>query len=119
VEAGRSSGFDEITLLFRRAVVDVTEDRLLLETTQRGDHCLPPEVHGKATAAIRGLVAAAHEAGQLRPDVTADDVTLLLTTSPGVEVPQDARERWVALALRSLAATPGLSRQAGAFFDGP
>jgi AcrR family transcriptional regulator len=106
VRAGLNTGFDEIALLLRRAVVDVTEDRLLLDTTQDGNHCLPPEVHRKAVSAVRELVAAAQEAGQLHPDVTADDVTLLLATSPGGEVPQEARERWVALALRSLSAAP-------------
>ncbi|MEW1779488.1 helix-turn-helix domain-containing protein [Streptomyces sp. NPDC086777] len=104
VTAGRSDGWTELAGLLRRAVVDIKEERLLRELTLTDGPCLPPEVQSHAESTIAFLVASAHEDGDLRADVTANDLTLLLTNSPGPQTPTTDRERWLTLALRALAA---------------
>ncbi|MFJ5260035.1 helix-turn-helix domain-containing protein [Streptomyces sp. NPDC088387] len=103
VEAGHSTGYAELAELFRRAVVDVNEERLLRELSPAGGPCLPPEVQLQAQSVTKYLIAAAHRDGDLRPDVTVSDVELLLTHAPTALTPREERERWVTLALRSLA----------------
>jgi AcrR family transcriptional regulator len=58
----------------------------------------------RVTATLTRIVRAAHLQGDLHPDVTADDVTLLLAALPGGELPEADRQRWVQLALRGLIA---------------
>ncbi|MFJ6088189.1 helix-turn-helix domain-containing protein [Streptomyces sp. NPDC092369] len=103
VEAGRSAGYAELAALFRRAVVDANEERLLRELGPAGGPCLPPEVQLQAESAMNYLIAAAHRDGDLRADVTMSDVELLLTHAPTAQTSRKERERWVTLALRSLA----------------
>jgi hypothetical protein len=43
-----------------------------------------------------------HRQGTLFPDITADDLALILTLLPGDETPPPARRRWLQLILRSL-----------------
>jgi AcrR family transcriptional regulator len=108
VSSGSSNGWTELTGLLRRAVVDIKEERLLRELSPADGPCLPPEVQDQAEATIEFLVASAHRDGDLRADVTASDVTLLLTSSPGPRAPLADRERWLTLALRALAAADRL-----------
>ncbi|HEV7933920.1 MAG TPA: helix-turn-helix domain-containing protein [Actinomadura sp.] len=56
----------------------------------------------RARAGLDLLIAAAHMAGDLHPDVTTDDIALLLTTMPGDEIDVRARNRWLELMLRGL-----------------
>ncbi|MCW2902663.1 MAG: kstR 4 [Streptosporangiaceae bacterium] len=58
----------------------------------------------RARAGLARLIAAAHDAGDLHPDVTSDDIALLLTTMPGDEIDLCARDRWLELMLRGLTA---------------
>lgn len=66
--------------------------------------CCPLAPNKHARDVLGRLVAAAHADGSVHPDVTADDLTLLLTAAPGDETPEPNRERWVRLALRALSA---------------
>jgi AcrR family transcriptional regulator len=100
VDSGETTAHEEIATLLRRVVVDMTDDRVLRDTAGT----LPPAVEQHARDVLARLVDAAHTAGALRPDVTADDLTLLLTTAPGKDMPAPARARWVTLALRALSA---------------
>ncbi|WP_029947379.1 TetR/AcrR family transcriptional regulator [Leifsonia aquatica] len=52
------------------------------------------ELIDRGRVAMRILVTAAIEAGDLRPDVTADDIFLLMTTAP-TSAADLQRERWL------------------------
>ncbi|MBN6039742.1 TetR/AcrR family transcriptional regulator [Amycolatopsis sp. 195334CR] len=104
IGAGRSTALDELVALVHRVVVTMGQERLLRDALGEAG-----ELHAVRESAERilgRLVAEAHRDRALRPDVTAEDIALLLATSPGDEVPRPARERWVELARRALVA-PG------------
>ncbi|WP_337822385.1 TetR/AcrR family transcriptional regulator [Amycolatopsis sp. A1MSW2902] len=102
VAAEQTAAADELLGLIRRVVVDLSEERLL--RTALSD--LSPEplqaMRQHATRAIESLITAAHREHALRPGISADDVGLLLATSPGADVPEPDRQRWVELAWLAL-----------------
>ncbi len=104
---GRSAALDEIAGLLHRVVVDMGQERLLREAVAGLAGESLREIQERATHSLEALVAAAHRDRTLRPDVTVDDVALLLTTSPGAGTPKPARVRWVELAVRALALPDG------------
>jgi AcrR family transcriptional regulator len=55
----------------------------------------------RAMLALRKLMDAAKAGGELHPDVTVEDFVMLLTTAP-LDVPAEARARWLALVLPGL-----------------
>jgi AcrR family transcriptional regulator len=55
----------------------------------------------RASAALAALIHAAQAAGDLQPDVTVDDVYLLIITAP-LDQPPAARARWLTLVLPGL-----------------
>jgi AcrR family transcriptional regulator len=93
----------ELRALVRRVVVEAGTERLLRELSPAPGACLPDDVVARARDAVQHLISAAHRCGALSPDVSVDDLFLLLGTSPGFDVPESTRERWVELALRGLA----------------
>ncbi|MGC7102132.1 TetR/AcrR family transcriptional regulator [Amycolatopsis lurida] len=101
---GRSTALDEIIALLHRVVVTMGQERLLRDALAPADAEALRAVQERAKQVLDRLVADAHRDGALRPDVTADDIALLLSTSPGAEIPRSARERWVELARRALIA---------------
>ncbi len=103
IDAGRSRALDEVVALLHRVVVDMGQERLLREAVaDLGSEALH-DIQRDATRALAGMIAAAHAEGTLHPDVTVDDVTLLLASSPDARTPEPARLRWVELAHRALA----------------
>lgn len=102
VAADQTTAADELLDLIHRVVVDLGEERLLRAALSN----LSPEplqaMREHATQAIGSLIAAAHREHALRPGISADDVGLLLATSPGAEVPERARRRWAELAWLAL-----------------
>lgn len=100
VDSGEVAAHAEIAALLRRVVVDMADDRMLRDAAG----VLPAGVEQHARDVLGRLVAAAHVEGTVHPDVTVDDLALLLTTAPGDETPESRRERWVALAMRALSA---------------
>lgn len=101
VAGGAASAYEEIAGLLHRVVVDMADDRVLRDATGT----LPPEVERHAHDVLGHLVNTARTDGALHPDVTVDDLTLLLITAPGGETPEPHRARWVTLALRALSTT--------------
>jgi AcrR family transcriptional regulator len=98
VDSGEVATYEEIAALLRRVVVDMADDRMLRDTAG----VLPAGVEQHARDILGRLVTAARADGSVHPDVTVDDLTLLLTTAPGDETPKPHHERWVTLALRAL-----------------
>ncbi|WP_040835484.1 TetR/AcrR family transcriptional regulator [Nocardia brevicatena] len=101
-----ASAVDELIALLRSVVLDMRQERLLrfAVTGLADDPLRQVQDHGRT--AVERLVAAAHREGSLYPDITADDVVLLLATSPGDDVPEAEQLRWLALALRALTPNP-------------
>ena len=56
----------------------------------------------RVSAALEALVARAHEQGAVRPEVTVDDLRLVLQTSKHVELGADGARRLAELALRGM-----------------
>ncbi|MEV4454948.1 helix-turn-helix domain-containing protein [Microbispora sp. NPDC049633] len=104
---GRSGALDEIAGLVHRVVVDMGQERLLREAVAGLAGESLRGIQERAVHSLEILVAAARRDRTLRPDVTVDDVALLLTTSPGPGTPERARRRWVELAVRALALPDG------------
>ncbi|MFE2753058.1 TetR/AcrR family transcriptional regulator [Actinosynnema sp. NPDC059335] len=102
VRAGQSTAVAEIVGLLHRVVVTLGQERVLRDAVAEVDGGVLRPVQERAVRSLADLVAAAHADHALREDVTVDDISLLLATSPGVEVPEDVRLRWVELARRSL-----------------
>ncbi|WP_162834157.1 TetR/AcrR family transcriptional regulator [Amycolatopsis circi] len=102
VVAGETTAVDELLDLIRRVVVDLGEARLLRAALSN----LSPEplraMREHAAKAIESLIATAQHDRALRPGISADDVGLLLATSPGADVPEPARRRWAELAWLAL-----------------
>ncbi|PSL52926.1 TetR family transcriptional regulator [Saccharothrix carnea] len=107
---GRTTARDEIVALLHRVVVTMGRERLLRDAVADvGRESLRP-VLDHAVDSLAELVAAAHREHGLHPDVTVDDITLLLAASPGADVPEPARLRWVELARRALVPDDGTGR---------
>ncbi|WP_068021758.1 TetR/AcrR family transcriptional regulator [Nocardia mexicana] len=105
VRAGESAALDEIIGLLRQVTVELREERLLRHAvTGLADDSLR-RLRDGAAAAVRGLVAAAHRERALYPDVTVDDVVLLLATAPADNATQAMQSRWLTLARRALSPT--------------
>lgn len=104
VEAGRSTAAAEIVGLLHRVVVTMGQERVLRDAVAEADGGVLRPVQERAVRSLARLVSAAHADRALREDVTVDDITLLLATSPGAEVPEAVRLRWVELVRRALTA---------------
>jgi AcrR family transcriptional regulator len=104
VRADPHAALGEIVALLERVVVDLTQERLLRDAVRTLPSGTLRTLQHRATEALTVMVAAAHETAALHPDVTVDDVILLLSASPGPETPEHVRRRWVNLARRALAA---------------
>ena len=102
VENGAAEGLDALVALFRRVVIDLRQERLFrLAVTGVADESLR-EIQRRGRAAVERLVAAAHGDGALYPDVTADDVVLLLSAAPVEPMPEAEQRRWLILMRRAL-----------------
>lgn len=104
---GSSAAVDEIMDLMRRIVVDMGEERLLRAALPdlTPDPFRTMRVHARES--VERMIAMAHQAGTLRPDITVDDVTLLLAASPGEHIPRPARSRWLELVRNALTTPAG------------
>ncbi|WP_242903410.1 TetR/AcrR family transcriptional regulator [Actinomadura terrae] len=105
IEAG-GGALREIELLLHRLAVDLADDRAMRAVATRIGAYSPDNVRLHGEVALARMVAAAHAAGALRPDVTPEDLGLLIGTMPGAEMPEPARRRWVELTLRSITPSP-------------
>jgi AcrR family transcriptional regulator len=110
VQAG-SSAVVELTLLLERVCQAAGGDRAVKETLARLGVEAPVDLAQRAYAGLGRLVAAACAEGSIRPDVTTDDLVLLLHTMPA-ELPEPARRRWLTLMMRAVTADRSAPREA-------
>lgn len=105
VADGISPAVEEIVALLRSVLIDMRQERLLrFAITGLAEDSLW-EVQERGRTAVEQLVAVAHRDGSLYPDVAADDVILLLATSPA-EMSEADQSRWLTLARRALTQEP-------------
>lgn len=64
---------------------------------------MTPALEARGQAAVQVLVDAAIADGDLRPDITADDIIILMLSAPG-NLPKPARNRWLELVLAGMSA---------------
>lgn len=105
VEDGTSAAVDELIGLLRDVVVDMRQERLLRFALTGAAEDSLHAVQARGRSAVEQLVDAAQRAGSLYPDITTDDVVLLLSTAPTDSMSEAEQMRWLTLARRAL--TPG------------
>ncbi len=108
---GSASALDEIAALLRAVVIDMRQERLLRFAVSGLAEEPFREIQERGRVAVDLLVARAHEDGSLYPDITVDDIILLLSTSPDETVSRAGQFRWLALARRAITPLP-VRRQA-------
>ncbi|MFD9888763.1 TetR/AcrR family transcriptional regulator [Amycolatopsis sp. NPDC059027] len=94
---GHSTALDEILALIRRVVVEMGHERLLRAALSEVAPDPFQAMREQAKESVERMIAMAHQARAVRPDLTVDDVILLLNSSPGVETAKSDRERWLEL----------------------
>ncbi|MBW4717545.1 TetR/AcrR family transcriptional regulator [Saccharothrix obliqua] len=102
IDDGRSRAADEVLALLRRVVVDMGQERLLRDAVAGPGSDALHDIRDNALRSLAKMVDLAHAEGALRPDVTVEDIALLLAWSPDARASSHARERWVTLAHRAL-----------------
>lgn len=105
VSSGANQAIDEIEALLRRVALDMRQERLLRYAVAGLAENSLQEVRQRGRTAVAQLVAAAHRDGSVYPDITVDDVILLLATSPDPTLPVAQQLRWLTLARRALSPT--------------
>ncbi|MGW5918331.1 TetR/AcrR family transcriptional regulator [Nocardia fluminea] len=102
VEDGTGSAVDEVIALLHHVMIDMRQERLLRYAVAGVADDSLEQIRTRGRAAVEQLVAAAHRDGSLYPDITANDVVLLLSTAPADAMPEVAQSRWLTLARRAL-----------------
>ncbi|MFC8436578.1 TetR/AcrR family transcriptional regulator [Streptomyces sp. NPDC057253] len=108
VEAARqraadgSPAFDEITAFLAR-VVEATATNHAVKAAARtlGAHAVDADAEHRALTALADLITTATADGDLHPDVTVDDIYLLISAAP-TDHPPTHRARWLTLVLTGL-----------------
>ncbi|MGW4770823.1 TetR/AcrR family transcriptional regulator [Nocardia sp. NPDC004278] len=106
VEHGTSSAVDELVALLRRVVIDMRQERLIRFAVAGVAEDSLREIQARGRAAVEHLVAVAHGTGSLYPDITTDDVVLLLSTAPADTTAEVEQLRWLTLVRRTLTPEP-------------
>ncbi|WP_157105882.1 TetR/AcrR family transcriptional regulator [Nocardia sienata] len=106
VETGAGPAIDELLALLRSVVLEMKQERLFRFAVAALAEDALGEVRDRGRIAVDRLVAAAHREGSLYPDITTDDVILLLATAPADTIPEADQLRWLALARRALTPVP-------------
>ncbi|MFC1438455.1 TetR/AcrR family transcriptional regulator [Streptacidiphilus sp. N1-10] len=105
VERGEAGAMAEFRALAGRYVEHASCDRAIRAAADRmaQEYRFTGDRLQRATDAGRNLVARAQADGDMHPDITIEDVFLLLHTAPA-DAPPAARERWLTLMLAGFAA---------------
>jgi AcrR family transcriptional regulator len=101
IDAG-SSALAELTLLVERISQAAGNDQAVKAALDRLGVEAPPDVVRRAVAGLERIVSAAHAERTVRPDVTADDLVILMSSMPSEELPEAMRRRWLTLMLRAI-----------------
>jgi AcrR family transcriptional regulator len=102
-----SSAIVELTLLIERISQAAGSDQAVKAALSRLGVEAPPEVQRRAYSGLELIVKAAHAEGTLRPDVTAEDLVILLSGLPPEEIQESGRRRWLTLMMRAITSDRG------------
>jgi AcrR family transcriptional regulator len=102
IAGGGSTGAAEIVELLRRVVVEMGAERLLRDALAEVGTDSLRALQRHATDSLSRIVDAARADRTLHPDITVEDIALLLASSPDGRTPRAVRERWVELAGRAI-----------------
>lgn len=102
VETGAAPAIDELLALLRSVVLEMKQERLFRFAIAALAEDALGEIRDRGRLGVERLVAAAHREGSLYPDITSDDVILLLATAPADSTPEPDQLRWLALVRRAL-----------------
>ncbi|MGW1738048.1 TetR/AcrR family transcriptional regulator [Nocardia sp. NPDC001965] len=105
VDRGTAAALDELLALLHGVLLDMRQERLFRFAVAEVAADALRDVQERGRVAVDRLVAAAHRDGSLYPDITTDDVILLLGGAPADTAPESQQLRWLTLARRAL--TPG------------
>jgi AcrR family transcriptional regulator len=96
VETGSTAS--EELLVFVRGVIEAAADNGALRVAAQtlGTEFACPPATARGTAALRKIIAAGQDSGNIRQDLTVTDLYLLVTTGP-LDHPAQTRERWLEL----------------------
>ncbi|WP_432838174.1 TetR/AcrR family transcriptional regulator [Dactylosporangium sp. CA-092794] len=100
--AAGGSARDELVAVVTAVAERVGEDRALKAAAGGIVAGSLSDVEHRALTVLADIVAAGHREGSLRPDVTVDDVALILTLLPGDDIAEPGRRRWLVLTLRGI-----------------
>jgi AcrR family transcriptional regulator len=113
ISEGSSTALGELMGLMRQVVVEMGHERLLRAALTDMTPDPFQAMREQARKSVERMIAMAHQARAVRPDLTVDDVILLLNNSPGENTSKSDRLRWLELLEGALApprATPGPRR---------
>lgn len=99
--AAEGSAIGLLEALLRAVVLDLSTTRVLRETLDGSEERLS-EVRTRATTLLAGLVTAARQDGSVRPEVTVEDLILVLRTIPAEKASTAERERLLQIMLHGL-----------------
>jgi len=96
VETGSTAS--EELLLFLRGVIEAAAGNGALRVAAQtlGTEFACPPAAARGTAALRKIIAAGQDSGNIRQDLTVTDLHLLVATGP-LDHPEQTRERWLEL----------------------
>ncbi|GIE78515.1 TetR family transcriptional regulator [Actinoplanes philippinensis] len=101
-----ASALDEITNFLRRVIEAAAINHAAkAAASAMGTHPGDPAAEQRSAAAVTSMIKAGQTAGDIHPDVTVDDIYLLVNSAP-TDQPPAARRRWLALVLPGLTTHP-------------
>ncbi|GLZ40513.1 TetR/AcrR family transcriptional regulator [Actinokineospora sp. NBRC 105648] len=103
VEAG-ADPVEAMTGLLRTFVGLAAQDRAVKAAAEGLASDSLRELEERGWGQLQRIVDVAHAQGALHADITTADLALLVATAPTEAVPVESRERWIALAMRSVTA---------------
>ena len=107
VEAGRTlsapgDAMARIAELLAAFVHEAATNQAIKEAARVLDASyLTPALEARGQAAVQVLIEAAIADGDVRPDITADDILILMLSAPGA-LPKPARDRWIEIVLAGM-----------------
>lgn len=94
---GPGEAIDRITEIIKSFTEEAAKNRAIKEAANAlGAPYFSDEMVERGRVAMEVLVTAAAADGDLRPDVSADDIFLMMTTAPSTAT-ESARDRWLSI----------------------
>jgi AcrR family transcriptional regulator len=97
-----------ITEMLTTFVEDAAKNQAVKESARVLDASyMTPELEDRGGAALKILIDRAAADGDLRPEISADDIYLMMLSAPN-RLPKPGRDRWLEIMLAGLRQTPSV-----------